>query len=371
MSEQTLRDAARISHTDVSDYLTSRAWTRANSRRDYVAIFRSPGIDARQEVHLPLERDLEDYAEAMLEVARAITRYEKRDIVSVLKDLVRARMDTLRFALEGLSTDSGTVRLGEGASLVLGAKKALTASACSVRFPRKYHPRMSSAESESFLKACRLGQTEVGSFVLTIEAPIHTSDQPDDNFGRKTSAYLLRASARLASSIRARDTERLFEESEIIVSGNLCAALVEMMPANEGSDLRLAGSWSPIVAPPIDTPATVTFDRDMFEEIESIGHRLRSTSASTQETFFGTVVELAGEPGPDGPQGEVVLQLLVDEELVRARATLGPQDYRNAGQAHLAQSIVSAFGTLRRGPRRHRLEDPRSLAVHTKAIASP
>ncbi|MFP2925617.1 hypothetical protein ACLESO_10430 [Pyxidicoccus sp. 3LG] len=79
---------------------------------------------------------------------------------------------------------------------------------------------------------------------------------------------------------------------------------------------------------------------------------LRASRESQPDQFVGTVVELMGGPGDRGEvEGTVVLQVQVDDELLKARVTLGPVDYRKAARAHLEQRYVTVRGILRRGPR--------------------
>ncbi len=373
MSTAIARDAlwslgASVSPQDVREYLGSRGWAPFPSRRGDAAIFRRPGEEAT-EVYVPLDRALADYGEAMASVARHIAVLETRSTESVLRDLLRPRKDILRFALEAPALAAGSVGLLTGAALLNGARKALLASACSVEKPRAFHPRMSLAEAESFVRGCELGQTEIGSFVLTIETPLQTDPQLTSGeapFGRRATTYLLRATAHLAAAIRAGEPTRVIEprEGSPVVSANLCDALVEMMPADESADLRLRSSWSPIVAPPADTPTTAYFERGMFEEVEKLGQRLRPSRGPRPAQFVGTVAKLAGEPGAEGRvEGEVELQLQVDDELLTARVVLGADDYRSAARAHLEQLFVKIRGVLHRGTRLHRLAEPSEFTV--------
>jgi hypothetical protein len=59
----------------------------------------------------------------------------------------------------------------------------------------------------------------------------------------------------------------------------------------------------------------------------------------------------------------VVLRLDADEELIRARCWLGPDDYLKAHDAHGRQRPVSVHGRLTRAGRSHVLEEPSGLNV--------
>ncbi|MCP3135853.1 hypothetical protein [Pyxidicoccus xibeiensis] len=352
---------SRVGFLDVRAYLEARGWRRVPSSRSYAAIYRS--IQAPpMEVQVPLDRDLADYAEAMVVIARRVAEHEGRSAESVLHDLLQPHRDLLRFGLEGDTTRDGGVSLADGLDLVNGVRKALLASACSVRKPRAFHPRMGLAEADAFVRQCRLGQTEVGSFVLTVETPLDIGLQPTlggEPFGRQTAALLLQSVAYLAGSVRAGEPQRVLEPAKgaPVLSANLCEALVEMMPSDESADLRLRGSWSPLLPLRPGVVSEVHVDRKMYESIERVAHQLRPLHESQPDQFVGTVVELMGGPGDRGEvEGTVVLQVQVDDELLKARVTLGAVDYRKAARAHLEQRYVTVRGILRRGPRVHWVE---------------
>lgn len=361
-AEQLLALGNRVDYQNVRAYLEARGWNRIQSRRLQAAIYRT-GQAPAAEVQVPLDRDLIDYGEAMVGVARRIAEHEQRSTEALLRDLLHPKRDIHRFGLEGEDTRDGGIRLGDGLGLVNGVRKALLASACGVKRPgTTFYPRMSLTEAEAFLQGCRLGQTELGSFVLTVEAPLDVTPQraaQEESFGRRASLLLLRSVAHVAAAVRAGEPGRVLEPSqgEPQVSANLCEALVEMMPPDEGADLRLHSSWSPLLPIEPQVPSEVHVDRNMYEAIEKLAHQLRPSRGAQPSQFVGRVVELMGQPGEHGEvEGAVVLQAQVDDELLKVRVALGASDYRLATAAHLEQRYVTVKGVLRRGPRVHQLE---------------
>lgn len=370
--EQLHQLGSRVDYLDVRAYLESRGWNRVPSRRPYAAIYRS-GREPLQEVQVPLDRALADYAEAMVVIARRLATHERRSAESVLHDLLQPRRDLLRFGLEGDAMRDGGINLADGLDLVNGVRKALLASACSVKRPRSFHPRLGLAEADAFVRQCRMGQTEVGSFVLTVETPLDIGPQQPldgDPFGRQTATLLLQSVAWLATSVRAGEPQRVLEPTPgaPVLSANLCEALVEMMPADESADLRLRGSWSPLLPVSPEIASEVHLDRNMYESIERVAHQLRPTRESQPDQFVGKVVELMGGPGDQGDvEGPVVLQVQVDDELLKTRVTLGAPDYRKAVTAHLEQLYVTVRGVLRRGSRVHWIEKTSGFEIVGKA----
>lgn len=361
--------ATRIGYRDVREYLAARGWTSHPSRRDHAAIYRSPGRTF--EVQIPLDTSLADYGDAMLLAAQRIATFEDRLVEQVVRDLLEPHHDVVRYALVGERLGTGTIDLLTGSSLVNGAIKSLRASACSAQQPRRFHPRMTLTEAEGYIRACRLGQTEIGSYVLTIDTPLDIRERVDPGddempFGRRATALLLDSTAYVARSIRRGDAARILEDrpDAPLVSANLCEALVEMLPTDESADLRLSGSWSPLVTPPATTAIDVLLDRTMFEPIEQLAAQLRPARESELGRFVGKVLELSGSPNPTGRlEGDVVLQVQLDEQLLKVRVTLGPQAYEAAGIAHFEQRYVSVRAQLHRGRRSNLLRHPNDFTV--------
>jgi hypothetical protein len=361
--------ATRVGYRDLRDYLAARGWTSSPSQLVYAAIYRSPG-GHEVEIQIPLDTTLADYSEAMDLAARRLANFEHRPPGQVLRDLLAPRYDVVRYALADDALQAGTLGLLMGASLVSGAVKSLLASACSVRQPRRFHPRMTLADADHYIRACQLGQTEIGSYVLTIDTPLELRCQLDTNdeipFGRRATSLMLGSTDYIARSIRRGDAARILDEDADAppVSANLCEALVEMMPSDESADLRLSGSWSPLVPPPADVPVNIHLDRSMFEPIEQLAQQLRPKRGSESGQFVGTVIELSGIPNPMGTlEGDVVLQIQSDDQLVKARITLDPESYRAAGKAHFEQRYVSVRGQLHRGRRTNSIRNPSQFTM--------
>lgn len=359
--------AAHVGYRDLRDYLTARHWLTISSRLAHVGIFRSPTGEA--EVQIPLDPGLVDYADAIALAARRIAGFEGRPFEQLLRDLLQPRSDTVRYALSGAATETGTIGLTAGLSLLQGALKTLLASACSVQRPRRFHPRMTLADAEGYVRACRLGQTEIGSFVLTIDAPLDIHAQLDATevpFGRRATTYLFASTGHLAQAVRRGEASRLLDDpaDAPLVSANLCEALVEMMPPDESADLQLTSAWSPLLPAPAAVPPQVRFDRTMFEPIERLARQLRPSTETEAAKFVGKVVELSGAPNPAGQlEGDVVLQVQADDQLLKARVTLGVEDYARAGVAHLSQQYVAVHGHLHRGRRTHTLRNATHFTI--------
>lgn len=95
---------------------------------------------------------------------------------------------------------------------------------------------------------------------------------------------------------------------------------------------------------------------DEFAAIEDVYRQLRPYEGPQARPWIAYVDELRGTEADDGTrEGEVILTLFDDDELVRARASLSREQYRVAYEAHNPTRPLVVTGQLHRGPRVSRL----------------
>lgn len=350
---------------DVQRYLAARGWRSSLSKRPNLAIWRSS--DEAEEVLVPLSRAFADYASTMRTVATRVAAHEQRSTEAVLRDLVQLQSDTLRIGLVGEGSRGGTAPLSAGVELLEAVRAGLLASACFVKRPQRSYPRMSFGEALEFVQACRLGQTEVGSFVLSVATPLVVASADPrltPHFGRLATEAFMRSSRLLAQAVRAGEEARLVDPaSAVLVSANFARALVDMAPRDESADLRLSATWSPLVVSDVDA-SSLLIERELFEGLERVADQLRPQTPVHPTRVIAVVSELRGVANEQGAlEGEVVLTSLLKGGPRRLRVSLSAADYRLAGQAHLAQQVVSVCGRVVRHGRTVELVEPERLVI--------
>ena len=237
------------------------------------------------------------------------------------------------------------------------------------------------------VKACRVGQTERGSFVLKIACPLDSVDletsvsmptplfknmtepEPESTphrvnkpFARKVTSLLMRSLGRIVTAIDSDKTDSLLvhRPGQPVLSANLCEALLAMQPTGDRSVLGIQTNWSRAFTPPPpnEVPGSVLLRADVFPEIEKVAQALRPAKQPKMSNFIGLVDSLMGNPDPDRRvEGDVTFLLFDADETIKARATLNADAYHIAWQAHGAAGYVSLRGKLVRERRTHRIEE--------------
>jgi hypothetical protein len=129
------------------------------------------------------------------------------------------------------------------------------------------------------------------------------------------------------------------------VSRELTEALITLVRGTEGATIGV--DWAPAAGVPQDCAAgvePVEFSPGDLPVLREAGARYLREEPSVPVRITGTVVRLR-RSGPRG-EGSVRLRVLAGAEVGQVRVTLGEEDYRIAGHAHLVGLPVRLHGRL-------------------------
>ena len=347
---------------DVQHYLASRGWTPVEEESTPIAsIHRHPTM-GNAEVIVPLRRELADYALRMADIAQALAIVEQRPVLEVLSDLSAPPSDILRLRVQASEATLGNLPLDDALQLIRGGREMLLSAACSVIRPQAFHPEKTLKHANTFIKECRLGQTERGSFVATIITPVPPSFQQSailpghEEFQEVTEPFARRVTTRLMNSLdivdQAVKTDRLdpiFNGVDVGVSANLCEAVAAMKPPGNQSRLDIKMSWSRArPRMPKGIVQAVSFSEGDFPILEEAGRRLRERATPRRERFVGKVFSLQSEIASlfDDLAGRIVIRAEVRGQPARVKVVLNRDDYKLACDAHRDDRRVAVIGLI-------------------------
>jgi hypothetical protein len=264
--------------------------------------FRHPSFP-NADLVLPTQRDLGDFTLRMADVVVALATIEQRSAWEVLNDLSGPPGDVFRLRVVAPDATLGNLPLEEGIKLLQGGRDLLSAAAYSTHQPRALHPQKMPKDVREFLGSCRLGQTERGSFVATVIAPVPPEIPQSIAFGdeeflldrepypRRVTTHLMSALGLISDGIQSGRPGRILEVVEKGVRANLCEALKTMKPAGDQSRLDISVSWARTRSRvPENVPQAVSFPQESFAFIEEAGRELRTRAFARRERYQGRLL---------------------------------------------------------------------------------
>ena len=359
----TIRDTEAlkaVSPAALSAYARAAGWRKVETYGDHSDVY---SARARPEVILPRTERLGDYADVVSRLIEIFANVSDTDELSLYRDLVTADRDVIR--VRAAENSDGAVAVDDGLALLRGARDLLLAAACSLWNPRPLYRAGSNREAVEHVQRIRLGQTEQGSFAVTLLTPvvappiqpilIDDCESEDDPVERRLTRRLIGAleAARTATERTVSgDAEAFSEAVEEGVSANLCDALgtlIEPFPA-----LDISVTWARTL-PRQTARETICFGRTDAPILRKAAQSFHNREPRPDVQVSGIAQRLRRDEAEVG--GDVVLLASIDGRNQAVTAYLQPFDYERAIQAHKTKAPIIMNGDLERVRRRWRLQN--------------
>ncbi|KFX81173.1 hypothetical protein KR99_25185, partial [Ralstonia solanacearum] len=172
MTNSDRRRDLEVSFDQLRAYLQHKQWFEDGKIRNVATIWhRQDNEDA--EVVLPLSY-VKDYWQRMRDALASIASFEERTVHEVLSEVKRLFANVITIRVVHDDTNDGTIPINDGVLLIAKARDLLSAAARSLYAKRKQFTRGAPKEAKEYLETLLLGQTEVGSYVVNVIAPVQT-----------------------------------------------------------------------------------------------------------------------------------------------------------------------------------------------------
>jgi hypothetical protein len=342
---------------DLAGYLRASGWSPQHTVEGKWATW----VKDTYEVALPLSQDYADFAARLADLLLVLEVAEGRSQFEILADVqTTAVADVVRIRLNGPDSADGSIPIVDGAKAMSEAREMMMAAACVAAVgPRPMYHTRKPARAVEYLSRVRLGQTERGSYVITLisrvppelkvqEALFPTTPTLQDPFERQVVRMLSTAVAetkRAAESAAAHGNFDGFQNSiHWGVSANLCEAISGL--GGEGRrGVEIGFSWARSRSSDIATDITKTsFTPDVLPIIAEAARIFKATSPREEFELRGVVVKLERAEGQ--LTGKVTIFGFVDGEPRRVGIELADADYHRALSAHEREATVRCRGIL-------------------------
>lgn len=348
MMDQSLDIAAvrRVRPARVVAYLKFNGWEQFDEFPGRATLWRLKREETGEdfEVLLPTDLALKDFSARMVDLVSTLAAAEGRSIGGVLTTLV-SPLDSMNVQIERDDTDDGTISLVDGARAFQGVKELLHAAAASLEEPRPFYSTRSGGDAAKVLRNARLGQTQRGSYVISVQTPV-----PDTLFNEQLEPIERRVLRRLVSGVgAARDaahegTEEAFKTRVASgVSANLCLALAKFGGGKKFRAVTLRFNWAWTYPIPQGELRDYRFTPPLIDAIREGGERLKHVEPNKEFILVGKVKRLEHE---GETAGTIAIEGQIDHKVRRVTLVLQGEDHDKAIRAYKSQELVRCLGEL-------------------------
>ncbi|MBI4548315.1 MAG: hypothetical protein HY707_10065 [Ignavibacteriae bacterium] len=344
----TIHDRSALMAIDLQDltaYLERHGWRLTETVAINSSLWTHTEGSTESELLLPAKRSTDDYATRISQALSVLQRIEDRSQLDILRDITLAGVDVIKIRAPEVDPKRMSTHLRSGLEILGNAMEMMAAAASAALSPRRVLPTRRPAQVDEYLKWLELGQSEKGSYVLTILSRVETMlsenilplfELLETPFPRKVTRTLSKAleatkSASTASVSQA-GYQSFIDSVPNGISANLCEAIAGMLkkgPEIESIDLRI--TWAPKV-PEIELPSSFSFIRSEADVLSEAARVLRAESPTEGILITGVVINLHREEG--ATDGIATVACVIDGNIRKLAVPLQASDYNLAIEAH-------------------------------------
>lgn len=382
MTNSFASDFEQVDHQLLQALLVTMGWVRVGGVPGTFSAW-SPTGEIDDELLVPEDSQRGDYA-VMLRRARnrVVHGYGQAAEHALSMFVMRstAMLDATKWAKE-TTLEAGAIDWRAGERLFATARLALTAAAKASKEPKRYFGNSSSHIAKRLLDETLMGQTEIGSFVVTAYTPAggryFFSKAEEEDASRKLLDAKSRSGAEIIDKLidvvsSVRDSLDLFQRTprmeqfddlvEVGLSHEMAASLSSLCESGNGR-LRIERAQGAAVA---------TAVRE-FEFLSSESVLLNRVAERLSETREPRTAKLVGEVSlldHVSTDDSHIIRLHVSNQpgirVVRVRLT--PEQYRLAIEAHREELPLMVSGTVEKDKKFNWVREPTSVTLRDSEI---
>jgi hypothetical protein len=363
--------------------LQEHGWTRRGGRPGSYSRWVLPGREpdeARASVIVPLNRSAADFAELLQETLTTLWGLAPSSLeaaAGVLDELARVPGDQIRFRKD-VATVNGAVAWPLGHELVEAARASLVAGAKARLSKRAYYGNANGRFAKRFIESVLMGQTEIGSYVVTAFSPPDQTfpeketptDAPSLPFiasytGRQIVDALVDALSATQEAVEHFERQNSFAGFEQGVhrgvSRELTDALQGMVSSAEAAEVTV--DWSPTLhaEAPRREITQFEFSGGIAEILRQASERLATAEPAEYVSVIGWVRLLARPKR--GENGLVSLRVISGSEANSIRVPLSEEQFEVAAEAITHDMPLTVSGRQEREGNRYWLYNASGLGV--------
>lgn len=352
-------------------YLLSTGWIENGSIGDKAKVWHRPeekNFDL--EILQPVNEGLKDYSQRLYEAIHNLSEYENRSPLKVINDLKNFDSDIVKIRVISPDVDGGAIPIDDGVLLFEKAKELLASSTLSTFKKKRFFSGSWPAVVKEFMNTLRFGQTERGSYIVNVIAPVsHFSEkefpEADCSITRSISNNLARSlGATMVALENYEKTNDLISFEGAVSSGvsaNLCDAIIGMSGSSKSRDVEISIELAASEKDSQEIIRKHIFTSSHIPILSTASEYYKGNFVIKNYEATGLVIRMDHEPAED--YGVIKVTSTVNGTDKNISIQLSLDDYWEAVKAHKPRLPVVCQGNLHVTPRSAFLADPRNFRV--------
>ncbi len=358
----------------LSSYLSYSGWVADGVINDVAQIWHRQEKEFESfEIVQPITKDIKDYNQRVYDLIEVLAELEKRSISGVINDLSNFFADVIKVRVIHEDVKEGSIPLNDGVLLFEKAKELMVSAVKSTYSKRKYFGGgKPSDEIFDFLQKMRLGQTEHGSYVVNLIAPITYKEEQQEELvknsvTRAITENLSRSLTAIDRSIEEYKSTQIMSSFDSAVesgvSANLCDALIGISGELKNRDVRVSISLSGAEENLREIKQDHAFDSSAIPYLQIASDYYKEYYVLYDQVVSGLVTKLSHEENEEIGVIYISASIHGDEKSVKIELPI--ESYWQAHSAHKKLLLIECLGELHISPRSAKLLNINNFHVIT------
>ncbi len=259
--------------------------------------------------------------------------------------------------------ENGSILVEDAISLFDNAKKMLLNATLDVLNYKKIHKGRIPEEVSKFINSCRYGQTEIGSYVISLVCPfMNIKDGEIQQLSwfseEEISAYSLtrRATKKVVDSINkiketiehGEDLSALVDDSNNAISVSFIESLTNLNLSQENNSIEISAKWAPTIYENRANQDSAVLSHDHYSPLQTLVDKYKKEDESSTIILDGRIARLTASPNIEDRKNGQAQLVYIDErsQAKKVMLELGKDEYDIAIKAHSAGKTIRVSGTF-------------------------
>ena len=321
--------AGKISYVDVCRYVRDLHWEKYKGDvRDGISVYQKIVRDDFYQINIPCNLEFNDYSFSMYRVIKTLAKVENKSEEELILELLNPLSDILRVRQVSKNVENGSILFEDAINLFEQSKRLLLNATLDVlNFKPLYKGRVLE-EAQKFINQCRYGQTEIGSYVISLVCPFINIEN-----GEIQQLSLFSKEETAAQSITRKATRKVIESIDIIkqtidsgkelstviederqhISVSFIEALAALNLAENENSIEISAKWAPTISENKPSFNKVAISHDYYSPMKSVIDKYKKEDEQHSIIIEGKIYQLDATPNLENRTKGTVKIVYIDQ----------------------------------------------------------
>ncbi|MEZ8273576.1 hypothetical protein AB6C54_20590 [Vibrio splendidus] len=340
-----MNNYAEIPLTQLVSFIEANGWSSNKNFNDNFNCWTNDSW-SDYEITLPKSQEHRRYKSLMFDALEQLSEVENTNVDDLIKMIVVENFDNIFVRAIGDDVKEGIIPFGDGLNFLSAIHKLLKSASKDLK---KF--KNQSTHIGSFFNELGLGQTQVGSYVVSVHSPLYrlpSTNQIDldseaSSLGRMINLSLFKKLTKI-TSIFASSDDVVPQLLSLGLTSKECDSLIDLFGNKSHRDIEFKFDWSEKEKIPSAYKKTIMIRACNAKDLIEFREVLKVKTTKRSVTLSGEVADL--HRTYEDEMGVAKLRAKYNNKQMKVSFNIDDKDYQQVAEAHANKKTITISGNL-------------------------